>query len=257
MPPHCSHILQPLDLGVFSAFKRYHSCETHAISRLSSQRIPRSEWIELLSRAREKAMSEKNILSGWRAAGLWPALPMRVLRSLPRESPLPTPIHATPQQGTNLDLSLLQSSPPELVELSRSNKRFVESLREDPAVVSPVKRYAERMTRLCERQNATIAIQARQIADQSKLLQKRKKAQKGKRVQLEGQFIYTTAEVLRIAREAEAKPTTKRPRGRPRKIVVVEEDSEEEPEGSDYSEDSLEEGPAKRTRRAVRSRAEG
>lgn len=122
MPAHCSHILQPLDLGIFSAFERYHSCETHAISRLSSQRIPRSEWIELLSRAREKAISKENILSGWRAAGLWPALPMRVLSNLPRESPPPLPILATPQQATNLDLSLLQSSPPEPVELLRSNK---------------------------------------------------------------------------------------------------------------------------------------
>ena len=43
MPPHCSHILQPLDVGVFSAFKRYHTVETHTLSRLSSQRIPRSE----------------------------------------------------------------------------------------------------------------------------------------------------------------------------------------------------------------------
>jgi hypothetical protein len=25
MPPHCSHVLQPLDVGVFSAFKRYHT----------------------------------------------------------------------------------------------------------------------------------------------------------------------------------------------------------------------------------------
>jgi hypothetical protein len=23
MPPHCSHVLQPLDVGVFPAFKRY------------------------------------------------------------------------------------------------------------------------------------------------------------------------------------------------------------------------------------------
>jgi hypothetical protein len=56
MPPHCSHILQPLDVGVFSAFKRYHTVETHALSRLSSQRIQWSEWLELLSRARVKAM---------------------------------------------------------------------------------------------------------------------------------------------------------------------------------------------------------
>jgi len=66
MPPHCSHILQPLDVGVFVAFKLYHAVETHAISRLSSQRIPRVEWIELLSHAREKAMSKENILGRWR-----------------------------------------------------------------------------------------------------------------------------------------------------------------------------------------------
>jgi hypothetical protein len=70
MPPHCSHILQPLDVGVFATFKRYHTIETHAISRLSSQRIPRSEWIELLLYTRTKAMSKENILSRWRGTGL-------------------------------------------------------------------------------------------------------------------------------------------------------------------------------------------
>jgi hypothetical protein len=58
---------------------------------------------------------EENILGGWRGTGLWPALPMRVLRELPKTSPMPT---------ANLDLSLLESSPPEAVELSKSNKRF-------------------------------------------------------------------------------------------------------------------------------------
>jgi hypothetical protein len=57
----------------------------------------------------------------------------------------------------------------------------------------------------------TIAIMAKQIADQNELLHKRKKAKKRKRVQLEGISIYTTAEVLRIAREAKAKAKTKRP----------------------------------------------
>jgi hypothetical protein len=127
MPPHCSHVLQPLDVGVFSAFKRYHTVETHALSPLSSQRIPRAEWVELLSRARSKALTKENILAGWRGTGLWPAAPMRVLRNLPKESPEPTLQVATPHGTTNLDLSLLLSSPPEAVELSKSNKRFSES----------------------------------------------------------------------------------------------------------------------------------
>jgi hypothetical protein len=256
MPPHCSHILQPLDVGVFAAFKRAHTVETHAISRLSSQRIPRSEWLELLSRAREKAMSKENILSGWRGTGLWPALPMRVLRSLPKDSPIPAPQSITPGATTTLDHSLLQSSPPEPVELSKSNKRFTESLRECPAVISPVRRYAERMTRLCETQNTTIAIQAKQIAEQSELLRKRKKVKKGKRVRLEGVSVYTTAEVLRIAREEEARVEAKKPRGRPRKVIIVETSSDDEDEDSEDLLDYFIEKPSMRRQGAVLSHVE-
>jgi hypothetical protein len=250
MPPHCSHLLQPLDVGVFSAFKRYHTVETHAISRLSSQRIPRSEWIELLSNARSKAMSRENILSGWRATGLWPATPMRVLAGLQQLLPPTTPQLRTPCDTTNLDLSLLKSSPPEPVELSRANKRFSESLRECPEVVSPVRRYADRIVRMCETQNATIAIMARQLAEQSELLRKRKKPSTGKRVRLEGQSIFTTPEVLRVAREAEVKKTTKRPRGRPRKVQIVEKDSEDEDKVSEDNLESSDEEPVSRRRSA-------
>ena len=35
MPPHYSHLLQPLNVGVFSAFKRAYVNETDATSRLS------------------------------------------------------------------------------------------------------------------------------------------------------------------------------------------------------------------------------
>jgi hypothetical protein len=69
MPLHCSHKLQPLNVGVFSAFKPYHSVKTHALSWLSSQRIPCSQRIEILSKARKKAMTKENLLAGWR--GFW------------------------------------------------------------------------------------------------------------------------------------------------------------------------------------------
>jgi hypothetical protein len=192
IPPHCSHILQPLDVGVFSALKRYHTSEMDAISRLSAQRIPCSEWLELLSHAREKAISKENILGGWRGTGLWPATPMRVLKNLPSEPTTPAPHTSTACATTNLDQSLLLSSPPEATEQQRSNKRFTESLREYPVVVLLVKHYAERMARLCKTQNATIAIMAKQISEQGKLLQKSKKATKGKRVRLEGVVVYIT-----------------------------------------------------------------
>lgn len=253
MPPHCSHILQPLDVGVFSALKQRATIETRAISRLSSQPIPRSEWIELLSQAREKAITTHNIQSGWRATGLSPLAPMRVLERIPQNPSDPALRIHHASDTTNLDLSLLQSSPPEPIELSRSNKRFTETLRECPDVVSPVKRYAERMTRLCESQNATIAILSKELTQQAELLRKRKKATKGKRVRLDGVHVYTTEEILRVAREEEAKAATKRPRGRPKKIVIIETSDEEEDQVSESSESEFYCSPVMRGRRAVAS----
>jgi hypothetical protein len=78
-----------------------------------------------------------NILGEWRGAGLWPATPVRVLNNLFHELPPVTPQAPIQATTTNLDFSLSKSSPPEAVELSKSNKRFTESLRECPAVVPP------------------------------------------------------------------------------------------------------------------------
>ena len=62
--------------------------------------------------------------------------------------------------------------------------------------------------------------------------------------------------MLRIAREEEARVEAKKPRGRPRKVIVVETSSEEEDEVSEDSLDSFIEEPVARRRRAVFSHIE-
>jgi hypothetical protein len=64
MLPHYLHLLQPLNVRVFSAFKRAHLNKTDATSRLSTQRISRPEWLEMFIRARAKAVKPDNIVSG-------------------------------------------------------------------------------------------------------------------------------------------------------------------------------------------------
>ena len=230
MPPHCSHLLQPLDVGVFAAFKRAHSVEMDSVSRLSTQRISRHEWLQMFIRARVKAVTTSNILAGWRGAGLIPFNPSKVLKNLPSQPPLPQRPIYTPTDQSVLDLTLLKSSPPDGTELHESNIQFTALLRQHSDVLSPVKRYAERMTRMCETQNATIAIMAKQLEEQSKLLNTRKTHTRGKRVKLDGVSVYSTSQVLEVAHEAEKKPETKRPRGRPRKRPIEEIISESEDE---------------------------
>jgi hypothetical protein len=66
--PHCSHILQPLDVGVFAPLKRALASETDAALRLDTGRISRVEWVEMYIRARSKALASHIILRGvaWR-----------------------------------------------------------------------------------------------------------------------------------------------------------------------------------------------
>jgi hypothetical protein len=83
LPPHTSHMLQPLDVSVFSPLKRALAAETDAASRLDSGRISRIEWTSMYIRARQQAFRSSNILSGWKATGLWPISPISVLEKLP------------------------------------------------------------------------------------------------------------------------------------------------------------------------------
>ena len=67
------------------------------------------------------------------------------------------------------------------------------------------------------------------------LLKARKTHKRGKRVRLEGEFVFLTEKVLEIAREEEAARPVKRARGRPRKPLIVEAELEEEDKVSVHS----------------------
>jgi hypothetical protein len=61
LPPHCSHLLQPLDVGVFGPLKKYHAYETDRLLRAGINRFQRSEWVTLYQTIRLKALSVENI----------------------------------------------------------------------------------------------------------------------------------------------------------------------------------------------------
>lgn len=61
LPPHTSHLLQPLDVGVFAPLKRALACETDTALRHDTGRIPRVQWVEMYIRARERALTSHNI----------------------------------------------------------------------------------------------------------------------------------------------------------------------------------------------------
>ena len=82
LPPHTSHVLQPLDLAVFSPLKTYYRKQIGFLSLLTdSTPIGKRNFLICYAKARKQALTSQNIKSGWRAGGLWPVNSAKPLMS--------------------------------------------------------------------------------------------------------------------------------------------------------------------------------
>ncbi|UPX10142.1 uncharacterized protein EKO05_0000813 [Ascochyta rabiei] len=82
LPPHASHVLQPLDLAPFSVLKSRYRSGIRALSALDDAApIKKERFVTSYNKARDKGLSERVIRAGWKAAGLCPYNPDLVLLS--------------------------------------------------------------------------------------------------------------------------------------------------------------------------------
>jgi len=98
LPSHSTHMVQPLDVGCFSPYKRYYGVEVDNATRNGVTAINKTIFIDLLQKARRRTLIQSTILSAWRGAGLVPFDPDIVLTQLPNYAPLrpQTPISRAP-----------------------------------------------------------------------------------------------------------------------------------------------------------------
>lgn len=78
--PHASHILQPLDLALFSVVKSKYRNAIQALSALSDGApVKKERFVTSYNLAREEGLTGRIIRAGWGAAGLVPYNPKLVL----------------------------------------------------------------------------------------------------------------------------------------------------------------------------------
>jgi hypothetical protein len=82
MPPHTSHLLQPLDVSCYSPLKSAYGHEIGQLARLRVFHVDKDEFLYVYPRVRAQILSEQSIQSGFRATGLIPFNPDRVLSNL-------------------------------------------------------------------------------------------------------------------------------------------------------------------------------
>ena len=172
--PHSSHLIQPLDVGVFSPLKAAMKSQLNTIFRTGIARLKKAEWIENYVKAREKAIIQQNIEAGWRGAGLWPINPVRILCQIwenEEEYVMPPP----PSDGPELP----SSSPPDGTILRSTNA----SLNTEIAATtlpSPIRCHICRLSGIAEQQNAQIAILRWENSEIRAILGARKERESGK-----------------------------------------------------------------------------
>ena len=73
LPPHSSHLTQPLDLGVFGPLKCMYNreCQSHMQNNPGIS-ITKYAIAELTARPYVKAMSPENLTSAFKKAGIFP-----------------------------------------------------------------------------------------------------------------------------------------------------------------------------------------
>jgi hypothetical protein len=102
MPPHSSHLLQPLDVGCFAPLKKAYGRQAEDLMRNRITYITKLEFLPCFTRAYNAAITPSNIQGGFRGAGLVPFNPERVIMALDvwlRTPSLPLPINNEPWQS--------------------------------------------------------------------------------------------------------------------------------------------------------------
>ena len=89
LPSHMSHKLQPCDVSVFGPMKTAYREQVEHLEQRGADAVNKEHFVLMYRRARDAALTARNICSGWSKAGLFPFNPSRVLEgmSAPIEGP--------------------------------------------------------------------------------------------------------------------------------------------------------------------------
>jgi hypothetical protein len=245
LPPHSSHLMQPLDVAVFGPLKQALSNQISRLLRSGIVRIQKAEWVERYIEAWDKAITEQNILSGWRGAGLFPENMHRILHQIPETENQPTT--PTPSSNTNDYIPYFPtSSPPDDPAILQStNHAFLAEI-SNKNIETPIKMQIRRLSNMTERLQADMTILKEDMKEVKKVHAKRKERLSGKRNTLKNRpFISSedVAKALRVsekATKAKKKSVVKNPRNRKKKVVSSDEDVTS---SSNDSSDSLDDDP--------------
>jgi hypothetical protein len=208
LPPHSSHVLQPLDLSIFSPLKRAYCKRLNVlVSLVDSTVVGKRNFLSCYREARLEALTVLNIKGGWKASGLWP-----VNMAKPLLSPLllenSNKVPSTPDNSTStevrrgkitsdyyLDLSaVVWSTPKKSVDLREQLRLF--GRLEDSTITQRL--LFSKVRKAFDEKDVQLAAQKRQIESLETQIDANR-ARKRKKVRLSPNSKFANIEAIRNA----------------------------------------------------------
>jgi DDE superfamily endonuclease len=114
LPPHSSHLLQPLNVGPFSPLAHFYAEAVKKYTPSGLAPIDRAIFNNCYQSARPRALTKQNIQAGWSRSGIEPANPVKIIlkdqvqnliRTTPEVIPPPFPdgVYMTPQKVRDVE----------------------------------------------------------------------------------------------------------------------------------------------------------
>ena len=200
LPPHSTHILQPLDVAVFQPLKHYHTKALDIIVQDRITNITKLEFLGLIQQVRIQAFKPSTIISAFKKTGIHPFNPHLVLQQLEeRASRENTP----PSQSTpNLPSSPPAPTPTTLRHVKKATYHIEEALKSTEGINSDL---ASSITKFIKGSilNATEVHQLRADLSRTKYAQEISKSRRAsKNTPLKSGGVLTVEEGRRIANNA-------------------------------------------------------
>jgi hypothetical protein len=151
LPPHTTHHLQPLDVGIFAPLASAYKSGVRERSKfIVSYSIDKVDFLEIYRTARDQAITNENIRKAWKTSGLEPLNPEIALAKLPkkpdaRPSTPPSTVTLTGPSGESVQVPI---TPGNVAQVDELFKRIVEGEPGlDPATVLKIQKLCKGASR--------------------------------------------------------------------------------------------------------------
>ncbi|APA05390.1 hypothetical protein SS1G_09809 [Sclerotinia sclerotiorum 1980 UF-70] len=200
LPPHSSHLTQPLDVGCFGILKRSYSCQIEGFIKAHINHITKVEFFIAFKAAYLQSFTIQNMKAGFRGAGLIPFDPQSILSKLDIRIRTSTP-PSTSLELTNSWISQTPHNPTEALLQSTLVKARI--TRHQSSSPTPIFETVQALVKGTERlayEVTLLSAENRMLRRANEVLSKRRRA---KKIQLRNEGVLTGQEAKDILSQQE------------------------------------------------------